>query len=276
VTSEPTLSRRHAAGAASARGLLFTVLGEFVLPAGGTAWTSALIDALGRLGVEEKATRQALMRTSAAGWLTSTRIGRRTRWELTPAAERLLVDGTERIFGFRAATAVWDGRWLLVLARTPETERSTRHMLRTRLHWAGLGSPAPGVWLGPHVDRIAEVEQVLIEAGMRDEAQVFTAEHRDGDLAAMARQAWDLGALAAAYEDFLTEFADRDARDALAATADLVHAWRRFPWTDPALPERLLPRPWPGAAAAKLFARRHAQWGGRARATWAKLNHAAG
>ena len=32
--SVPALSRRHAAGAGSARGLLFTVLGEFVLPTG--------------------------------------------------------------------------------------------------------------------------------------------------------------------------------------------------------------------------------------------------
>ena len=29
MTAAPTLSRRHAAGAAGARGLLFTVLGEF-------------------------------------------------------------------------------------------------------------------------------------------------------------------------------------------------------------------------------------------------------
>jgi len=50
----PTLSRRHAAGASSARGLLFTVLGEFVLPGGGTAWTSAVIAAFARLGVAEK------------------------------------------------------------------------------------------------------------------------------------------------------------------------------------------------------------------------------
>ena len=63
---------------ASARGLLFTVLGEFVLPTGGPAWTSAFIDVLGRLGVEEKATRQALMRTAADGWLASERVGRRT------------------------------------------------------------------------------------------------------------------------------------------------------------------------------------------------------
>src|SRR6266568_135751 len=99
------MSRRHAAGAESARGLLFTVLGEFVLNGGGAAWTSAFIDVLGRLGVEEKATRQALMRTAAAGWLVSERIGRRTRWRLTANAEQLLTEGTERIYGFTGATA---------------------------------------------------------------------------------------------------------------------------------------------------------------------------
>src|SRR4051812_35341946 len=87
----------------SARGLLLTVLGEFVLPAGGVAWTSAFIDVLGRLGVEEKAVRQALMRTATGGWLAPERVGRRTRWQLTPAAERLLTEGTERIYGFAGA-----------------------------------------------------------------------------------------------------------------------------------------------------------------------------
>ena len=79
MTEGPTLSRRHAAGAESARGLLFTVLGEFVLPAGGSAWTSTIIEVLSRLGVEEKASRQALMRTAADGWLRSERVGRRSR-----------------------------------------------------------------------------------------------------------------------------------------------------------------------------------------------------
>jgi hypothetical protein len=60
AAAEPVLSRRHAAGAPSARGLLFTLLGEFVLPGDGTAWTSAVLAVLGRLGIEEKATRQAL------------------------------------------------------------------------------------------------------------------------------------------------------------------------------------------------------------------------
>ena len=140
--SAPTISRRHAAGSDSARGLLFTVLGEFVLPAGGTAWTSSFIDVFARLGVEEKAIRQALMRTATDGFLVSERVGRRTHWTLTPSAHRLLVEGTERIYGFTGAASEWDGRWLLVLARTPESERPTRHLLRTRLTWAGLGSPA--------------------------------------------------------------------------------------------------------------------------------------
>ena len=107
------LSRRHAVGAESARGLLFTVLGEFVLPTGGAAWTSTLIDVLGRLDVEPKATRQALMRTAADGWLEAVRSGRRTRWQLTAAAVELLTDGARRIYGFSGATPDWDGRWLL-------------------------------------------------------------------------------------------------------------------------------------------------------------------
>jgi phenylacetic acid degradation operon negative regulatory protein len=255
---------------------LFTVLGEFVLPGGGGAWTSALIDVLGRLGVEEKATRQALMRTAGDGWLAAHRVGRRTRWQLTPAAERLLIDGTERIFGFDGQAAAWDGRWLLVLARAPETERATRHLLRSRLMWAGLGAPAPGVWIGPHVDRLPEVEAILAQAGMASEAQVFVAEHRSGaDIQAMVAQAWDLDAIEAEYQGFLAEFASRTVRDRLAATAELVHAWRRFPWIDPALPASLLPRHWSGTRAAELFRRRHAEWVQASRVEWAQLNQLA-
>jgi len=68
--------------------LLFTALGEFLLPTGGSAPTSAFIDVLGRLSVEEKASRQALMRTAADGLLASQRQGRRTLWTLSPTAER--------------------------------------------------------------------------------------------------------------------------------------------------------------------------------------------
>lgn len=267
----PTMSRRHAAGAESARGLLFTVLGEFVLPGGGSAWTSALIDVLGRLGVEEKASRQALMRTAADGWLTSQRMGRRTVWTLSPTGEQLLTEGAERIYGFRATQQEWDGRWLLVLARVPETDRPARHLLRTRLRWAGFGSPAPGVWISTHPDRTAEVERVLGEVGGLDNAQLFVADHRGGELPTMVRQAWDLDAIEQSYEEFLAEFSRQSSRDPLTRLVELVHAWRRFPMWDPELPAELLPPRWSGVRAAKLFQRQHARWAADAKAEWQRI-----
>jgi len=270
------MSRRHAAGAQSARGLLFTVLGEYVLPGGGAAWTAALISVMARLGVEEKATRQALMRTAADGWLTPDRRGRRTRWVLTRSAEDLLTEGTERIYGFGAHRADWDGNWLLVLVRAPESERAARHVLRSRLTWAGLGNPAPGVWISTHAERLGEVERVLQEAGLADDAQIFRGKHAGGELAAMVAQAWDLDAIGHAYDEFLAAFADRAAHDPLAATVELVHAWRRFPSTDPDLPRQLLPPEWSGARAAALFRRRHGEWSPAAQEEWRREAAAAG
>jgi len=267
----PTLLRRHAAGTESARSLLFTVLGELVLPTGGEAWTSAFIDVLGRLGVEEKAARQALTRTATDNWLSSERVGRRTVWRLTPASERLLRDGTERIFGFSAVAEDWDGRWTIVIARTPETERATRHMLRTRLRWAGFGTIMPGVWLSPRGDRGTEVREILAEAGL-PEGYLFAAEYQGGGpVTAMVGQAWDLGELARTYDDFIGTFGGPAGPDPLARVIDLVHAWRRFPWIDPGLPAPFLPTPWSGSEAAGLFARRHAQWADEAISEWKQL-----
>jgi phenylacetic acid degradation operon negative regulatory protein len=273
----PTLSRRHAAGAESARGLLFTILGELVLLTGGSALTSTFIDVLGRLGVEEKASRQALMRTGADGWVLSQRQGRRSVWTLSPHAEQFLTEGAERIYGFRGSQPDWDGRWLLVLARVPETERAARHLLRTRLTWAGFGSPAPGVWISTHAQRSAEAEQVLAEAGVHDDAQIFLAEHHGGGpLSTMVRQAWDLDAIEQRYEDFLGEFSRQPSNDPIVRVIQLVHAWRRFPQIDPELPGELLPARWSGARAAKLFQRQHAKWSVDARAEWHRINEATG
>src|SRR5258708_33424960 len=130
------LSRRPAAGASSARGLLFPLLGEFVLTGDGNAWTSAVIAAFERLGAEEKATRQALMRTAAAGWLRAEKVGRRTRWHLTDAARRLLTDGAERIYSFTGSAENRGGRWLLVAARSPGGGRRARHPACTPPSWA--------------------------------------------------------------------------------------------------------------------------------------------
>jgi phenylacetic acid degradation operon negative regulatory protein len=270
----PGLSRRHAAGAPGARGLLFTLLGEFVLPGGGTAWTSAVIAALARLGIAEKATRQALMRTAAGGWLSAEKDGRRTRWHLTAAARRLLTDGAERIYSFRPAAENWDGRWLLVAAQVPDGDRGARHVLRTRLSWAGFGSLGPGLGISAHPEREGEAARALREAGLAPaDAQVFVAT-RSGlaDAGSMVRAAWDLAAIEREYERFIAEFSGPGPDDPLARQVELVHAWRRFPAIDPALPAELLPARWNGLEAARLFAGRHERWSGGAQRAWKRLN----
>jgi phenylacetic acid degradation operon negative regulatory protein len=280
----PTLSRQHAAGSPSARGLLFTLLGEFVLTGDGTAWTSAVLATFGRLGIEEKTTRQALMRTAAAGWLDAEKLGRRTRWRLTGAARQLLTDGAARIYSFTGPDPDWDGRWLLISARIPESDRRARHVVRTRLNWAGFGSLGPGLWISPHPDREAEAVRVLREAGIADDAHVFVARRsRLGDERVMVATAWDLTAIEDQYEQFIeefrdpAEFPDPAPSDALTwhpltRQIELVHAWRRFPAADPALPRELLPARWSGLEAARLFSDRHQQWSVAARQEWKRLN----
>jgi phenylacetic acid degradation operon negative regulatory protein len=259
----------------SARSLLLTALGEFVLPGGRPVWTSALVELLAGLGVEEKAARQALARTAADGWLEGERYGRRVRWELTARGRRLLTEGAERIFALGSEPQPWDGRWLVVTVTVPETQRALRHRLRTRLMWAGLGNPAQGLWVTPHPQREAEVKEVVAELGVGASVFSFTGPFAGvGDESELVRRAWDLESVARHYEEFLTEFAGARPHgdgEVLAGQIRLVHAWRRFPFLDPQLPDSLLPPRWTGRLAARRFHTLHDAWAPAAQRRWREL-----
>jgi phenylacetic acid degradation operon negative regulatory protein len=161
----------------------------------------------------------------------------------------------------------------VVLARAAETNRAGRHLLRTRLGWAGFGNPAPGVWVSTHLDRVKEAELVLQEAEVHGDAQIFVSEHAGGgDLPTLVRQAWDLGEVQREYETFLDAFARQPSSDPLVRLTRLVHAWRRLPLIDPALPAELLPARWIGARAARHFHRQHERWEPAAIREWARIS----
>ncbi|HEX9031289.1 MAG TPA: PaaX family transcriptional regulator C-terminal domain-containing protein [Streptosporangiaceae bacterium] len=271
----PALSRRRELGSSSARSLLFTVLGEYVRPAGEPVWTGALVRVLGQLGVAEKAARQALARTAAEGWITGRRHGRQVQWELTEAGSRLLTDGAGRIYSFGLDGADWDGRWLVLLAGVPEGGRDLRHQLRTRLTWAGFGALPGGVWVSPDTSREDEAAAILRDLGLDAGAMSFVAHHGGiGAQAGIAARAWDLSAVEIAYKEFtdtVEAMAPVTDEDVLTAQTLLVHEWRRFPFLDPRLPRDLLPAGWLGAQAAALFQARHAQWRDGAQRHWAVL-----
>lgn len=273
-----SLGRRHAIGSASARSLLLTVLGEFALPRGEPVWTGAVLDSLGMLEVEERASRQALARARTEGLLDSQRHGRRTAWVLTDRGSDLLREGTTRIYGFMREPRDWDGRWLVLTVSIPETQRKLRHRLRTQLTWLGLGTPASGLWLTPDADVADEVRRVVAELELEHSFAWIGPTAEIGDEVRLVEAAWDLAGVEKHYLRFLDEFEGRhagSAEEAFVAQVQLVQEWRRFPFLDPDLPRELLDHDWPGLRAASLFHERHAQWHRQAQRVWDGLQAAA-
>lgn len=248
----------------SAKALLLTILGEFVLPHGGAAWTRTVVACLGAMGVGERNARQALARVADQGLVLSQRAGRRARWSLTDHGHSLLTAGTERIYRFGAGADDWDDRWLVVLYSVPEEHRAKRHQLRSRLAFAGFGFLGAGVALSPHLDREPLATAVLEDLGLLPGAVVLRAEAGEAVPGReLLRRGWDLDALAGHYRRFLAGFSRRTAvgdEARFRALTDLVDQWRRFPLVDPEIPPRLLPSTWPGPRAKALFDRRHREW----------------
>jgi len=273
--AHPRVSRRREVSHASARSVLTTVLGEFVLPRETPVWTSTLVDVLRLFGIEEKSARQALSRTAAEGWLRSERVGRRVRWSLTASGRRLLTEGAHRIYEFGRVPSGWDGRWLMLFVSVPETKRDLRHRVRTRLAWAGFGSPQPGVWVSPNTSRQAEAATIIADLGVEAPVLSFVAEFGAiGEVGDLVTRAWDLSDLEERYEDFIDEFSGIrpvSGQNALHAQTLLVHEWRRFPFLDPGLPAALLPEDWSGAKAAELFHGKHEDWRAAAQGHWEQV-----
>ncbi len=258
--------RDGSAGVDTSRGLLITVLGEFVLPTGGSAWTQTLVALMELLGVRDKSARQALARLEERGWLERERVGRRTRWTMTSLSTDLLTAGAERIYGFGHAPREWDGRWIVLLASVPERDRGSRYRMGQGLSWAGFGSIGQGVWVSPWPDQESVAVELL--ADLCVEGTSFRAELGSlGSGRDVAAQGWDLPALRQHYVDFLAETAP-DPSHVVADLAFSVHRWRRFPFLDPELPADLLPDDWPGGAAATRFADVRSELSGPAAAWW--------
>ncbi len=252
--------------------MLVTVLGEFVLPHDGAAWTQTLIDAMAELGVSEKATRQALVRLEDDDWLRRSRDGRRTRWHLTDRSRSLLEAGAGRIYRHGLDVPTWDGRWSILLASVPDDAGADRHRLAVGLNWAGYGSLGQGTWICPWVDREPEAVRAVEEAGIARSTSFVGSLGALGEGRELAARAWDLEALAAEYAGFV-DWADAvdpaaDGGAAFRLLTDAVHRWRRFPALDPQLPDALRPEAWPIGAAAGRFAAVREGLGPAAAAWW--------
>jgi PaaX protein central Cas2-like domain/PaaX-like protein len=157
-----------------AKALLYTILGEFVLPAGGSAWTASLVSSLGALDVTEKNARQAIARVAEQGVVRSERFGRSVRWHLTASGRHILETGAERIYHF-GEPYDWEGEWLVVHCPVPETKRPLRHQVRKRLAFEGFGELAPSLAVSPHVDRESSAREILADLDLAADSILLRA-----------------------------------------------------------------------------------------------------
>ena len=260
----------------SARSVLVTVLGELVEPSGDQAIrTASLVYVLRGLGFGEQAARQAIARTGTSGLIVAQRRGRETLWSLTEKAHKLFTEGGIRVFSTDVDVTKWDGRWLVVNVPIPESHRSARKRLYAALQWAGLGNPAPGVWVTPHAGRAAEVARTIDALGLTPYTVSFVGEQSIPGVSSeeLVRRSWDLGAAARAYEELLDRFAGRsfaNGDEQLFTHLELADELRQMAYIDPRLPETLLPDRSVLAAATELWELR-AEWTPIAHARWREI-----
>jgi phenylacetic acid degradation operon negative regulatory protein len=255
----------------SARAYLLILLGDYVLDRDGGAWTQTVVDALGLVGFEERAARQALTRSAGARLLEPRRVGRRTRWNITPAGHSALTAAKHRLFA-AGPDRDWNGDWLIVLATVPESHRNLRHRLRTSLSWAGFGTLGPGVWLSPHPSHATEARQILDLLGEAVQGTLLHARlDNPHERERLVTQAWDVGELDRQYRTFVSQFATvrpESPERALVELAHLMYQWRRLIMADPGLPPSLLPPQWSGEHARQVVFDRHPQWQQMATTWW--------
>jgi phenylacetic acid degradation operon negative regulatory protein len=241
-----------------ARSALFDLYGDHLRQRGGRAPISALVRLLAPMGISAPAVRTAVSRTVRQGWLDPVRTEAGPGYQLTARAARRLDESAARIY--RTDAPDWRGHFDLLVIELPEA-RSERDRMVANLTFLGYGRLDAAVWISPRPS--VEVGTLLTESGVRFER--LDAMHRLGPegAAAMVARAWNLPAIAAAYQGFIAHWeplmaqAGRAASDeaGYAARFGLVHAWRTFLFRDPQLPASLLPDRWPGAVAAAFFDR---------------------
>ncbi len=220
-----------------ATSFIVTIYGDVVEPRGNVLWMGTLIECCGRCGISESLVRTAVSRLVAAGRLEGERIGRRSYYRLSPAAQEEFREAGRVLF----SPPELPREWVIVLGAD---EVSTG--------WAPLG---PDAMIAPRRP-----------GRPLPRGAVLRARHLPGigDLTAFAARHWPMAEVAARYGAFLDRFAALEAdagevvledADALTLRLRLVDEYRQAALADPRLPLEATPADWPAAAARDVFRR---------------------
>ena len=222
----------------------------------------SLVDVLARLGVGEEAVRSTVARMAERGLLSRHKQGRKVYVGLTARSADVLDAGHRRMWEQGAVLEEWDGTWTLVAFSLPDTRRSDRHDLRTRLQWAGFGPLQGGLWVAAG-DR--DVPAALAPLDLDGHVVAFSGHGQPPtDAGEVVRRAFDLDPIAEEYAAFGARWSGPAPAAALPddlARQLLLHTeWLGALRHDPHLPLEHLPPDWPAVEAQQVFRRLARRW----------------
>lgn len=248
----------------SARSVLVTILGDSVAPLGGEVWLSDLFVLTQPFGFNQRLVRTSMYRLVNENWVVSERVGRRSRYRLTPYAALETADADRRIY--QLDPPAWNEVWSLVFTDTllsgdgDDEQRLARH-----LRWHGFVEIARGVWATPESNPAATDELLdRLDLDVRPPVAQARFDRLDELVkGGLFRSSFDLAETEKAYQSFIDRYlrlADVDpatmkAIEAFALRTMIVHDLRRARLSDPDLPHALLPDGWVGTEAFDLAAR---------------------
>lgn len=139
--------------------------------------------------------------------------------------------------------------------QVPESKRTLRHQMVSRLLWAGFGQVDGGPWVAPGRHDVAAIlgpeQSEISPIVVYGKPQPPTTDE-------MLVGAFDLAELATDYEAFGEKWCAVDPEslspvDALVERVELDFDWLTLTRTDPQLPAELLPEEWSGITQGELF-----------------------
>ncbi len=233
---------------------MFDLYGDHLPEHGHWAPIAAIVSLLQAVGIQPSATRTAVSRLAAQGWLEPEVRGGVRGYAATVAARDRLAAARQRIY--RREPEPWDGRWHLVLV-DHGGDRALRERVASTLAYLGYGRLDTRTWVAPRPN--PEVGPALGALGVHGES--FRAEQEHEPARVLGARVWDLERLAEQYRRFRDDtlplldraLAGTEPEEAYPLRTRLVHEWRKFLFVDPDLPAEALPADWPGEAARRVF-----------------------
>ena len=255
---------------------VLTVFGDYWWGVEEAFPTGALVTVLTDLGLKEAAARATLARMVRGDLLAAERAGRRTTHRLTARSMAIVDEEASWLESFGLVEAPWDGLWTVLAFSIPESERSSRHLARSRLRWLGFAPLYDGVWVSPR-DRAEAAMAALRDLGVGEVTAMRAT--LQTTVAGGAQSAWNLDEIAGEYRRFAAAVGAGRPEDPVAAFAErtrLMLGWQSFRLLDTGMPAELVPGDWPRVAARRAWARRYNELGetaeGRIRAVVGEID----